>query len=481
MGRRLFCAAVMLALACASAPPVAAHVGSPDVFVDTTAGPYRALITVRPPSVIPGVADVEVRVLTPGARRVLIVPTPMTGAGAGFAPTPERVEPSRQNPQVFAGSLWMMTAGAWQVRVTVQGDHGEGSVAIPVPTLPQATKGMSRTLSVILWGLMLLLSAGAIAIVAAIARESSRVADEAVTPRAKRRGRLAAAIATVVVTTIIWLGNAWWNVEASGYARYVYRPIEGRVSIDPANRLTLTLTDPGWISLRRLDDLVNDHGHVVHFFIMSPSLDRFWHLHAEPTGDAAFGLSLPTMPSGRYDYFADVVHATGISETVAGALDSAGVPGTAVAGDDAEWRGTVSGETTESPLADGGRVRWLREAAPIGTRELTLFTFRLEDSDGAPASDLELYMGMPAHAVFVRKDRQVFAHVHPSGSAPMAAMSIANGHTMTHDAGMQAATSVPSTVTFPYGVPSPGEYRVFVQFKRHGRIQTAAFDFRATQ
>ena len=38
--------------------------------------------------------------------------------------------------------------------------------------------------------------------------------------------------------------------------------------------------------------------------------------------------------------------------------------------------------------------------------------------------DLELYMGMPGHAMFVRRDRRVFAHVHPSGSAPMAALEI---------------------------------------------------------
>src|SRR5262249_29250582 len=37
-----------------------AHVGSPDVFLDRMAGPYRLLVTVRPPPVIPGVADVEI-------------------------------------------------------------------------------------------------------------------------------------------------------------------------------------------------------------------------------------------------------------------------------------------------------------------------------------------------------------------------------------------------------------------------------------
>ena len=95
--RRLF-----LWLAIASA--AFAHVGSPDVFYEGHAGPYRLLVTIRTPTVIPGVAEIEVRSTSPDVREVHIVPIPLTGPGAKFAPTPDVAQRSKDDPQFFTGS-----------------------------------------------------------------------------------------------------------------------------------------------------------------------------------------------------------------------------------------------------------------------------------------------------------------------------------------------------------------------------------------
>ena len=95
-------------------------------------------------------------------------------------------------------------------------------------------------------------------------------------------------------------------------------------------------------------------------------------------------------------------------------------------------------------------------------------------------------MGMQGHAAFVRTDLSVFAHIHPAGSASMAALELANGvasgkegliEQPTMPAGMpMPVASLEPQVSFPYGFPKAGEYRIFVQIKRSGQVETGVFD-----
>jgi hypothetical protein len=478
MRARAACAAAVFVIVADSISPrlASAHVGIRDVFVDAAAGPYRTLVTIRPPHAVPGLAEIEIRTAEPDVQQVRIAPMPLSGPGVQFMPTPDVAERSPADPSRFTGRLWMMKAGGWQVRVTVVGSRGEGVLAVPVPIFPQATLEMTVGRRALLAGLMLLLCGGFIGIAAATAREATLEPGEPVGARARRRGRIAGALAALLVIAVVGLGNRWWTAAAADYSRYVYRPLESVSTVTRDGLLTLELRDPGWIALRRVDDLVPDHGHLMHLFIVSPALDRLWHLHPDETGTARFEQRLPRLPDGKYDLFADVVHASGISETATGQLDAKQIAGRPLSGDDSAY------DNNGSALPDGGRIVWVRDAGPLAPKRLTMFTFRVEDAAGGPATDLEPYMGMAGHAVFVRRDRKIFAHVHPSGSAPMAALEISqralpvavappSPPEHAHD-----APAVSSTLTFPFGFPEPGDYRIFVQVKRRGRIDTAAFD-----
>lgn len=462
MTRRTWLAA--LVLAALPATSASAHVGSPTVFLDGMAGPYRLLITIKPPYAIPGVAEVEVLATSDDVNELRIVPLPLTGPGAEFAPVPDLAKRSSQDPRLFTGSLWMMTAGAWQVRVSARGDHGDGQIAVPVPTLPSATLEMAPGLKTILVALMLLLGGGFVAIVATVAREAGLEPGAEPDAARRRHGRIAGVAAAATVGAAVFLGNIWWGAEADAYARYVYKPLEARATVRTGGSLAIDLKDPGWIWTRRLDDFVPDHGHLMHLFMVSPTLDRLWHLHPEDAGVGLFIQPLPGLAAGTYEVFADVVHQSGISETLTARFETSEIGGTALEGDDSHW-----------PVWGGaGRIVWEQQGEPIIAGQLKVFTFRVEDENGRPARDLELYMGMPGHAIFVKRDRSVFAHIHPGGSVPVAALAITSPQAASGHASHQA--SLPPVVSFPYGFPVAGEYRIFVQVKRGGQVQTEAFD-----
>ena len=68
----------------------------------------------------------------------------------------------------------------------------------------------------------------------------------------------------------------------------------------------------------------------------------------------------------------------------------------------------------------------------------------------------------------------------PRGSVPMAALSLVAppGGADPHAGHAMHPPALPSEIAFPYACPRPGDYRIFVQFRRGDVIETAAFDAR---
>jgi hypothetical protein len=460
-----------------------AHVGSPDVFYEGNAGPYHLLVAVRPPAVIPGVAEVEVRATSPDVKEVRVVPLRLTGPGAKFAPTPDIAKRSPDDPQFYTGSLWMMGFGAWQVRVEADGTQGKGELSVPVPALATRSSTMQKGLGTGLFALMAVLVIGIVSIVGAGVREAQLEPGVAPPERNRKRGAVVMGVTFVLVCLAVYLGGKWWDAEARAYASNIYQPVEMSATVENSGRLALRLQDKGWFRSDKLDDLVPDHGHLMHLYVIStPAMDRVWHLHPEQSEPATFGMDLPAMPAGRYRLYADIVHSNGIGETGTSEIDIPQISGASAGQDDAAGTGTSVAQADftrrVSPLSGGYRMVWVRDAHPLRAKRTELFRFRVEDANGRPAEDMELYMGMAGHAAFVRDDFQVFAHVHPSGSAPMAAMMMAAASSGMRSMHSMPTGAPPAEVSFPYGFPQPGNYRIFVQVKRGGQVETGIFDAR---
>jgi hypothetical protein len=473
-------------LLCPSAWP---HVGSPDVYYEGMAGPYRLLVTVRMPQMIPGIARVEAQVLDGQVREIRIVPMRVIGEGSETAPPADRMEQAAADPQSFNGKLWLMESGSFQVRMTVDGAQGKAEMAVPVAAFAQRTLRMQKATGSILAVLMTLLVLSLIGILGAAVRESQLEPGQDVPQTKRTRGRVAMLVTAAAIFGILCLGNLWWTSVADANARdMVYKapPIHVSVADD---QLKLRMGSSYWHELRRSDQLnkiIPDHGHLMHLFLVRmPEMDEFYHLHPDETSAETFTESLPSVAQGSYAVFADIVRESGFPDTMTAKIDlPAEDQAKPLTGDDSNAVAPkVSDARTNSatvPLGADAHVEWVLDTKTLKAQQPTLLRFRVTDKKGAPAADLEPYMGMSGHLVILRRDLSVFAHVHPAGSVPMAALMLLQ-KPAADDGGSLAMMAmhheaVPAEITFPYGFPQAGQYRLFLQVKRAGQVQTAVFD-----
>jgi hypothetical protein len=480
-----------------------AHVGSPNVYFQGYAGPYHLLVMVRTPQMIPGIAEVEVRSDKPGIREIRITPLYIVGPGSKYPPPPDILRPTQGSAQLFAGRIWLMASGSWQVRIEADGDQGSGVTAVPVPAAARSTLPMQKELGMLLACLMTLLVAAIVSIAGAARREAQLEPGVQPSQQQKRSARFVMIGTLAVVIGALALGRLWWNSAAVTTAKHmIYQPPKLQVSL-AGGKIFVRIDESDWHNRRPetvMTGLIPDHGHLMHLFLLRvPYMDRFYHLHPEQTDRQSFTEAPPAIAAGHYKIFADIVRASGFPDTMVADDDIPDLPSGNLTGDDSEASAVAVSETGDdrvtAPLSNGARMIWERDPAPLASNQLLWFRFRVEDADGEPATDLEPYMGMAGHAVFVRSDFSVFAHVHPDGSVPMAALSLADaslgdnqnspqtamaGRSMSGMAmGRSPPTSairLPAEVAFPYGFPRAGVYRIFVQVKRSGVVETGIFD-----
>jgi hypothetical protein len=465
-----------------------AHVGSPDTFFSGKAGAYDVRVSVRLPGVIPGRAQVTVRVVgaTNAADHRVAIRAGQWNVGLKGAPPPEVATPVPGDPTLYAAELWFMTASSYQMAVDVEGPSGRGTAIVPVLALATAERTMPPWLGGVLAVLGLLLTVGFLTIIGAAVRESVLPPGDAPDPVRRRRARYGVTGALVGAALILWGGYAWWGVEARAYREFIrYRPFETNATIGrlgDRDALTLSIRDPRWtgepLPLSRYNALMPDHGKLMHLFLVrEDGLDAFAHLHPVARSPKAldFDAPLPALPAGRYKVYGDIVHESGYAQTLVASVDLTAGSGAPSADADDSWFAGRAAEATAVALPDGAQVVWSRSAKPLVAGEEQVLSFAVRDAAGA-VLPVEPYMGMAAHVIVTSHDHRVFAHLHPSGSISMAALQRFSESTATTDPHAGHTPAVPSAVDVPFAFPSPGTYRMWVQIKRAGTVHTAAFD-----
>jgi hypothetical protein len=176
-----------------------------------------------------------------------------------------------------------------------------------------------------------------------------------------------------------------------------------------------------------------EHERRMHLILARRDLTGFQHLHPELDADGTWRTQVRLGDAGSYRLFADFSHA-GDAHTLAADLRVDGP---------ADLRPLP--EPRPTAVSDGGYdVRLAASAARPGQEADLRFAIT---KDGVPVQT-EPYLGAGGHLVALREGDLAFLHVHPTSE---------------------------DSVRFAATFPTEGRYRLFLQFKHEGRVQTVAF------
>lgn len=192
-------------------------------------------------------------------------------------------------------------------------------------------------------------------------------------------------------------------------------------------------------------DFTASHDKELHFIAVRRDTAGFQHVH--PVMDAAGTWSVELdLTAGTWRFFADFLpagHAAamtlGIDASVAGHFEPQQLPDTGRSVEIGPYTVTLDGELLPGQGSD-----------------LTLSISK----DGAPVTDLQPYLAAYGHLVALRVGDLGYLHVHPEGEPG------------------DGKTAAGPEITFMAAAPSPGHYRLYLDFQHEGVVRTAEFTVR---
>ncbi|CAG4991103.1 hypothetical protein DYBT9275_00680 [Dyadobacter sp. CECT 9275] len=424
-----------------------AHVGSSGVQMQGQAGPYQIMVSIQPPDVIPGTAQITVFVESGNVKHISARPIFYRSGDKG-APSPDLLQKVEGVAGEFQGMVWLMEPGSSGVQLMIEGQQGKAQLVVPLAAASTAQRDMPNGLSMGLAALALLLFVLMITAIGASVSDGLLRPGEALSAARKRKRWVNMGIASAICMLILYAGSSWWDSWAAHYRRYLYKPLTAHSAIlrtGDQRRFQLKIDTTDWADNKRgtmLSTIIPDHGKLMHTFLVRiPGLDAFAHLHPERKDSTTFEAWLPELPAGRYLVYSDFVRYSGFGETMTDTLDippghhaphsqitaeedtyvitdPMNAPGKAPATENFVICGKPGSKTV---FKDGSYAVWEGKSdQPLEAGKPYQLNFEMYNPDGSACLP-EPYLGMLGHVALFRSDGSVYIHLHPGGTFASAA------------------------------------------------------------
>ncbi|MCW5969362.1 MAG: hypothetical protein KIT57_12700 [Blastocatellales bacterium] len=236
------------------------------------------------------------------------------------------------------------------------------------------------------------------------------------------------------------------------------------VTADPAApepgervRLAFVVTHP--TTGARVKDFVVNHEKLFHLFIVSRDLGEYQHIHPQLEDDGAFIIETVLPRPGLYKLHADFFPTGGTIQLIHREIATKSY---------SERRPSpvrLAPDKTLVKIVDGTRIRLeLGEGKPAAGVLIPLKYTLTDARSGAPVRDLEPYLGAWGHTLMLNADQSQYLHSHPTEMLP--------------DGEDPSKLRGGPEVEFRSMFAEPGDYRIWTQFQRSGRIITVHFTVR---
>ncbi|WP_369348523.1 hypothetical protein [Stenotrophomonas sp. JAG2] len=196
----------------------------------------------------------------------------------------------------------------------------------------------------------------------------------------------------------------------------------------------------------------------LHVLATDSAFSTFLHEHPGKAGpDGQFRVAMTFPKPGVYHVFADAMP-SGLGQQVVRFDVNVSAPA-----------GATSSQPVSAPRegTDGPYTVQLDKAGLQAGKESMLNLTVLKN--GTPAQDLGLYLGVPAHAVFVGTDDLAYVHAHAMSAD--AAKGAHGGHGAAHP----QAGPVSARMMLHAQPPHAGRYALWIQFMASDEIRTVPF------